>query len=265
VTVRLARGGPALRTETLVDDLRRLGVRPGETLLLHSSLRAVGWVAGGAPTVVAAIRAVLGPAGTLVVPSQTADNRDPSTWDDPPPESWWAEIREQVPGFDPVLTPSRRMGAIAECVRTAVGAVRSAHPQTSFAAVGPAAADLLVPHELEAQLGDASPLGRLADAGARILLLGVGYDRCTAFHLAEHRLPGTPTRPDAAALITPEGRVWRVFTAVRLDAGDFPALGRDLEARTDLVVRGRVGSADARLLPLAAAVDFAEGWLRAHR
>ncbi|HVQ97012.1 MAG TPA: AAC(3) family N-acetyltransferase [Mycobacteriales bacterium] len=254
-----------MTTAALVDDLRRLGVRPGETLLVHSSLRALGWVAGAAPAVVRSLLDVLGPAGTVVVPSQTADNRDPSTWDDPPPESWWAEIRNHVAGFDPVCTPSRRMGAIAECVRTWPGAVRSAHPQTSFAAVGPAAGWLLHPHELAAQLGEASPLGRLAGTDARILLLGVGYDRCTAFHLAEHRLPAPPSRPDACALLTPQGRIWRGFTAVHLDATDFAALGHDLEAETDLVRHGRVGAAAARLLPLAHAVDYAEKWLLAHR
>jgi aminoglycoside 3-N-acetyltransferase len=249
----------------LADDLRRLGVCAGETLLVHSSLRSLGWVAGGAPAVVRAVLEVVGPAGTVVVPSQTADNRDPSTWDDPPPRAWWAEIRNHLSGFDPASTPSRRMGAIAECVRTWPGAVRSAHPQTSFAAVGPAAATLLAPHELAAQLGEASPLGRLAAADARILLLGVGYDRCTAFHLAEHRLPAPPTRPDACALLTPVGRVWQAFTAIRLDAADFAALGHDLEAETDLVVRGEVGAAQARILPLDDAVDYAEKWLLTHR
>jgi aminoglycoside 3-N-acetyltransferase len=265
VTVRPASRRPALSTATLAGDLRLLGVRPAETLLLHSSLRALGWVAGAAPAVVRAVREVLGPAGTLVVPSQTADNRDPSTWDDPPPESWRAEIRNHVAGFDPALTPSRRMGAIAESVRTWPGAIRSAHPQTSFAAIGPAAAGLLIPHEIDAELGEASPLGRLAATDARILLLGVGYDRCTAFHLAEHRLPMPATRPDACALLTPAGRVWHPFTAVHLDATDFPALGHDLETQTDLVTRGRVGAADGRLIPLAHAVDFAEKWLLAHR
>jgi hypothetical protein len=65
------------------------GVRPGGVLLVHSSLRALGWVSGGPLTVVHALLDLLGPDGTLVVPSQTADNRDPSTWTPPPPEAWW--------------------------------------------------------------------------------------------------------------------------------------------------------------------------------
>jgi aminoglycoside 3-N-acetyltransferase len=265
VTYRPLRRGTARTTRTLAEDLRGLGIGPGDTLLMHSSLRALGWVDGGAPAVVRALLAVLGPAGTIVVPTQTADNRDPSTWDDPPPPSWWEEIRRHVTAFDPARTPSRRMGAIAECVRTWPGAVRSAHPQTSFAALGPAAAALMAEHRLEAQLGEASPLGRLAQTDARILLLGVGFDRCTAFHLAEHRRPDPPTRPDACAVATPAGRAWVPFTAVHLDAGDFAALGADLAAQTDLVVHGAVGAAEARLVPLAHAVDYAEKWLIAHR
>jgi aminoglycoside 3-N-acetyltransferase len=265
VTVRQVQAAPAQTTASLAGDLRRLGVRPGETLLVHSSLRSLGRVTGGAPAVVRALLAALGPAGTVVVPTQTADNRDPSRWHDPPPESWWAEIRNHVVAFDPVSTPSRRMGAVAECVRTWPGAVRSAHPQTSFAAVGPRAAALLAGHHLEAQLGEASPLARLAEAGARILLLGVGFDRCTAFHLAEHRLPDPPVRPDACAVITPRGRAWLSFAAVELDASDFRLLGGDLEAETDLVSTARIGRAEARLVGLSDAVDYAEKWLIAHR
>lgn len=265
MTARTARGGLPQTTASLAGDLRRLGVRRGETLLVHSSLRSLGWVSGGAPAVVRALQEVLGPGGTIVVPAQTADNRDPSRWPDPPPPSWWAEIRNHLAAFDPASTPSRRMGAIAECVRTWPGAVRSEHPQTSFAALGPRAAALLAGHHLETQLGEASPLGRLAAGDARILLIGVGYDRCTAFHLAEHRLPDPPVRPDAAAVLTPAGRVWRTFTAVAVDAGDFQALGADLEAETDLVQTGRLGRAPARLFGLADSVDYAEKWLIAHR
>jgi aminoglycoside 3-N-acetyltransferase len=242
-----------------------MGVRPGETLLVHSSLRSLGWVRGGAPAVVRALLDVLGPAGTIVVPTQTADNRDPSRWNDPPPASWWAEIRNHVVAFDPASTPSSRMGAIAECVRRWPGAIRSRHPQTSFAALGRGAAALLDRHELEFQLGESSPLARLAETGARILLLGVGFDRCTAFHLAEHRLPNPPIRPDACAVLTPTGRAWVTFAAVGLDATDFGLLGRDLEAETDLVTIGCVGRADARIFSLPDAVDYAEKWLIAHR
>ena len=84
-------------------------------------------VVGGAQAVVQALLDVLGPDGTLVVPTQTGDNSDPADWTNPPvPRSWWPVIREQTPGFDKSRTQSRWMGVIAETVRTWPGAVGGA-------------------------------------------------------------------------------------------------------------------------------------------
>jgi aminoglycoside 3-N-acetyltransferase len=209
---------------------------------------------------------VLGPAGTLAVPTHTANNRDPSRWTDPPvPEAWWPVIRENMPGFDPARTPSFGVGVIPERVRTWPGAVRSTHPQTSFAALGPQAKWLVERHDLDSQLGEASPLARLEQAGAWILLLGVGFDRCTAFHLAEYRLPDPPTCTNSCAVMTPEGRRWLTYTGVALDQADFPDLGSDFETRTGLVIRDRVGGAECRIFPLQEAVAFAGQWFQSHR
>jgi aminoglycoside 3-N-acetyltransferase len=126
--------------ESLATDLRSLAVRPGCVLLVHASLSALGWVSGGAAGVVLALIDVLGADGTLSVPTVTADNRDPSRWTDPVvPPSWWPAIRRSLPPFDPEVTPSSQMGAVAEQVRLWPGALRSGHPQTSFAADGPSA------------------------------------------------------------------------------------------------------------------------------
>jgi aminoglycoside 3-N-acetyltransferase len=232
---------------------------------MHSSLSSLGWVEGGARTVVLALLAVLGRKGTLVVPSQTAYNRDPHRLAGPPPDDLIPVIREQLPAFDPETTPSRRMGRIAECVRRWPGALRSAHPQTSFAAVGENARYVVEPHLLENQLDEHSPLGRLAECNARILLLGVGFKRCTAFHLAEYRLPGARWRRHQCVLQTERGRAWVTYVGRILDETDFQLLGDDLERSTDLVTYGRVGSAQCRLVLLPAAVKFAESWFRQNR
>ncbi|HEX2418260.1 MAG TPA: AAC(3) family N-acetyltransferase [Micromonosporaceae bacterium] len=247
-------------------DLRGLGVSEGVTLLVHSSLRSLGWVSGGATNVVHALLDVLGPAGTLVVPTHTANNRDPSRWTDPAiPEAWWPVVRENMPGFDPFRTPSFGVGIIPERVRTWPGAARSGHPQTSFAALGSRAEWIVERHDLESQLGERSPLGRLEQAGAWILLLGVGFDRCTAFHLAEYRMPEPATRENACVVVTPAGRRWVTYTGIILGDGDFIDLGDDFEALTGLVRGGRVGQAKCRVLPLREAVAFAERWFQSHR
>lgn len=252
--------------ELLARDLTRLGVRHGDSLLIHSSLGSLGWVCGAEQAVVQALMDAVGPRGTLVVPTQTSDNTDPSGWRNPPvPESWWPTIREHTPAFDPLTTPGAHMGRISEMVRTWPGAVRSPHPQTSFAALGPDAHHLMHPHPLGSALGEESPLARLADSDAHILLLGVEYDTCTTFHLAEYRVPA-PARTDTscAAQAPDGGRTWVGVQDIAFDSDDFAALGADLE-RTGTVTVGTVGAATARLFPLAEAVRFATDWLTEHR
>ena len=141
--------------QSLGSDLRALGLAAGDTVLVHSSARSLGFVAGGTQAVVQALLDVLGPDGTLVVPTHTPDNTDPADWRNPPvPESWWPAIRSQAPGFDRSRTPSRWMGVIAETVRTWPGALRSDHPQVSFAAVGRHAAAVTGGHQLDDALGE---------------------------------------------------------------------------------------------------------------
>ncbi|AXB41808.1 aminoglycoside N(3)-acetyltransferase [Amycolatopsis albispora] len=256
--------GPLRTRDSLVPDLRAAGVGAGQTLLVHASLRSLGWVNGGAVTVVEALLEVLGPDGTLVVPTMTGDNSDPAGWSAPPvPEDWWAPIRATMPAYDPRITPSRMMGAIAETVRTWPGARRSAHPQTSFAALGPRAEEITRGHALDCRLGEQSPLARLEAAGAHVLLLGAGFANCSCFHLAEYRLPG-PMEEVAFAARTDSGREWLTLKEKRINSDDFATLGTAYE-RDRPVHNGQVGAAHTRFFPLADAVSYAERWLRTHR
>lgn len=265
----VAGGRTYVTRQSLAGDLRKLGVCAGRPLLVHVSLRSLGWVAGGAAGVVGALREVVGPGETIVVPAMTEDNSDTSrvycerTREMSDEER--SRYRARMPAFDQATTPSSGMGRVAEYVRTSAGAIRSAHPQSSFAALGPDADRLMRYHAEDCHLGERSPLGLLYEADAQILMLGTGYDRCTAFHLAEYRYTENPPRRRYACVVNRDGApTWWQYEDVKLDDSDFGELGAALDS-TPYVARGTVGDADSRLISLRIAVDFAVGWFAARR
>jgi aminoglycoside 3-N-acetyltransferase len=267
--VRTLRGvdqGQPHTVASLAKDLEALGLTVGDTVLLHSSLRALGFVAGGVHAVLQALLDVLGSSGTLVVPTHTPDNTDPAAWRHPPvPEAWWSVIRQSTPGFDPARTPSRWMGVIAETVRTWPGAVRSRHPQCSFAALGAHAGDVVAVHALADALGEESPLGAVYRLDGKVLLLGCGYDSSTSLHLAEYRQADPPRGRTGSAVLDRTGvSGWVEWDDVITDEADFAALGADFESAGGSVV-GFVGDAESRLMSQQGLVDFAVGWMAAHR
>jgi aminoglycoside 3-N-acetyltransferase len=259
---------PLVARRRLVRQLRELGVRPGQTLLVHASLRSVGWVDGGAPTLVAALRQAVGLTGTVVVPTATEENSMTS-------RAHRARIaamtpdevkayRDDMPGFDKDSTPSG-MGALAEALRTSEGAVRSDHPQSSLAAIGPEAEYLMADHRLDCHYGEYSPLAKLYKLDARVLMIGVGYQACTAFHLAEYRYtPNPPWRTYACVVIQNGKRRWTSYQDAVLDDREFEFIGESLESEAD-VRRCDVGNAKCRLLSFCDAVDFATDWLAVNR
>lgn len=256
--------GPAT-VATLTEDLIGLGVSMGGTLIVHTSLSRLGWVVGGPIAALDALRAAVGATGTLVMPTHNSVLTDPAPWQNPPvPKAWWQTIRDGFPAFDPARTPSNRMGTVAESFRTQPGTLRSNHPVGSFAANGPQAAAITDEHPLEDIFGDGSPLGRLYDLGASVLLLGVGHDNNTSLHLAEARA-GTAWREQGSPILRDGQRVWATYRERVHDSDDFPAIAAGYEAAGGLLRPGRVGSGEATLAPVREMVDFATSWLAERR
>jgi len=250
----------------ITDALVELGLRRGATLLAHTSLSAISgpdsMVVGGALGVVSALRAALGPDGTLVVPTFSADCSDPEEWTNPPvPRSWWDAIREEMPAWTPDGWASFRVGVVPERVRGLDGAIRSEHPQTSFAAIGPRAEEILAPHPLDDPLGPSGPLGRMRALEAWVLLLGCGFSSCTAFHLAEHEATRPrPTVTRRAPLVVDGARRWVRWTEPDYDSRLFPDIGRAFR-REPACRRGPVGRTEAHLFRLADGVELATRWM----
>ena len=254
---------PIPRTRaSLASDVRKLGVTPGDVLLVHCSLSAMGWVAGGAAAVILGLRDAVTATGTLIMPTQSAQLSDPSGWSRPAiPSAWHDLVRATMPAFDPRTTPSRGMGVVAEEFRTGLDVLRSPHPTCSFAAFGPLAQEITAQQPLEDPFGEESPVARLSRAGADILLLGVGFERCTAFHLAERRAwPDRPLIDDQAPLVVDGKRQWVSYRMPPLDEAAFSAAGRFV-IEAGIGRTGCIGSALSHLLPMAKSIEHVvERW-----
>jgi len=202
---------PTPRTrESLAHDLRELGVTAGMILEVHSSLSSLGWVCGGPVAVVQALLDVVTPTGTLVMPTHSGDYTDPTLWSNPPvPASWIPILQAQMPAFDPLRTPGKFMGQIVETFRTWPGTLRSSHPSVSFAAWGQHAQVITQYHSLDYGLGEDSPLSQIYALDGYVLLLGVGYDRCTSLHLAEYRVPHRQIETNSSPILEHGQRIWK--------------------------------------------------------
>ncbi len=227
-----------LDTDTLAQAFQEIGINRGDAILVHGSLSSLGYVEGGAATVVEALLQATGPYGTILGPTLTG-SEELSV--ENPPEIKAAET--------PCWT-----GAIPEAIRTYPGAVRSYHPTHSVAAIGPLADWLCARHHHSpTPCGFLSPYARLAMRSGKILMLGVGLDTCTTFHTCEE-LARAPyvchNQVTQGAVILPDGIRLEVPVLLHDYASperDYPAFEPILEKRGVLAV-GQVGNAKTLLI-----------------
>lgn len=251
----------------IVQDLRILGIVPGDTLIVHSSMSKVGWIPGDAVAVIDALMQAVTPEGTLVLPTMTTGNTEPSGWNYPPvPESWWSVIRDEMPPYQADITPVRGMGRIPETFRKYPDVVRSSHPQVSFAAWGKNSHMVVSEHPLDEPYGRRSPLGKMYDLDGKILLIGVDHSNNTSLHLAEHlaQIPHHPIQRQGSAVLEDGLRKWSEWTQIQYDSDDFHQIGADYEVAISYTP-GMVGHAVSRLHRVRSVVDFGMAWLLAHR
>lgn len=252
---------------TITQDLQNIGLRRGDTVIVHSAMSKVGWIVGGAETLIDALMKVIAPNGTLVMPTHSSQNSDPSYWENPPvPKDWWPIIRSQMPPYRPEVTPTRGIGTLPELFRRYPNVIRSSHPQFSFAAWGEYAQQITADHAIEVEMGEGSPLAKLYDLDAKVLLIGVTHANNTSLHLAEHRstYPNKKRIKQGAAVLMAGQRQWIEWESFDYDSDDFEELGHVFETSRGYVTN-TIGIAESRLVSQRAIIDFGAGWLSAKR
>lgn len=184
------------RKQELTEQLRAMGLHGDETILIHSSMKAIGQVEGGADTVLDAWSGFF-EEGILLLPTHT-----------------WKNVNENNPVYDPEVTPSC-VGLLTNMFMKRQGVVRSLHPTHSMAGLGRGAAEYLSGEELcNTPCTPGGCYDRLKDCGGRILLVGVGHERNTYIHSVEEVL-NVPNRlsdkPMELKIAMPDGGLRKVY------------------------------------------------------
>ncbi|CAF1144101.1 unnamed protein product [Rotaria sordida] len=264
--------GTCLTAERLKNDLEKLGVSSGMTLLVHCSLSKIGWICGGPVTLIQVLLDLLGPDGTLIMPSHTCDNSDPKYWQYPPvPSEWFDIIRQSTPAYQPDITPTLYMGKLAETFRKWPGVLRSEHPQHSMIAFG-RKAKLIIDKHYDS-CSEQSPLARLYDLydNGYVLLLGVEHENNTSLHLAEYRFYIRNNIEknfiNGASIINSQTNkpYWFQWNDYDYHSEDFNQIGYAFDSIQGNTNIGKVGLAQCRLMKQHLLVDFAINWMNQNR
>jgi aminoglycoside 3-N-acetyltransferase len=196
--------------EELADEFRALGVEPGQTVMVHASVRSVGEVAGGPDQIHLALKDALTGEGTLMMYASC-----PSYYDEVGRGNLTAdqerEVLEKLPAFDPLTARSARdNGALVELLRTYPGSLVNPHV-ARFVVWGRHAGLLLSQQPWSYAFGSGSALQRFVQLDGRILLIGSDHDTTTFLHYAEHivDIPGKRVARYKVPVNENGRRIWR--------------------------------------------------------
>ena len=252
--------------EMIVKSLKDLGLKDDDNVIVHTSLKSIGYVSGGAETMVRALLEVINN-GTVMMPTQSWKNLDPNDgvhWEIGPED--YQIIRDTWPAYNKDITPTNTMGRTAETFRLWKNSYRSDHPARSFSANGKYAKYLTENHDLSNIFGLDSPLDKLYKLNGKVLLIGVGYDKNTSIHLADAiaNYPSKHNMTEYSAILENGKRVWKEYETLYVDGEDFTLIGEAFE-KENKVSTTTLGNATLKLMDMKSLVDFSIKWIEANR
>jgi aminoglycoside 3-N-acetyltransferase len=229
--------------EALLIDLKKIGLVAGDSVLVHSSLSKVGFVPGGAATVIEALFEAVGPEGTLLFPTFPAKGKNKTHMED-------------HPFFDLVNTPSQ-MGSITEYFRKMPDVHRSFHPTDPVSAKGPLAEYYTSTHYGQlTPYNEHSPFRKLCDKKGKILMMGTTLNgACTNLHTLEDavnfKYPVYDEKIFDVKMIDADGKISTVKTKVH---NPEYSVKRNCDAlkplfeKESVLTNGMIGSAKSMLI-----------------
>ena len=260
----------------MLGDLLRLGIRPGDLIMVHASLRKIGLARtafgeGGAEHLLDTLDSAVGPDGTLMM---TLGSEYPMDWVNRRPVAERAALLAGSEPFDARHAPAMaEVGWLAEAFRRRPGTIVSGNPSGRFGARGRLAEALMQDQPWNDYYGPGSPLEKLCRWGGRILRLGADPDTVTALHYAEYLAEiGVKRRTRWDYLVAGEEGPRHVWVEclddnegiAAWDGEDYFALILKAWLETGGARRGRVGKADSELIDAADFVAFGARWMERH-
>jgi len=249
----------------LIAYFKEVGINLGDVVEVHSSLKSLGYVVGGARTVVEALMDSVGPTGTIVMPLQDRNNTEPSKWRNPPlAVGLYDDVRNNMPAFNPLLSPIDYMGAVVAVFRNFPGVVCSRHPNSAYVAWGANAKYLMANQPMNFSLGMKSPTQKLYALKAKILLIGVDYNCATGLHLGEYLSKQRPIVLDGASVLIDGKPQWIKYFDIELDSEVFLTIGEILE-HYQLVSTTIINNSKIRCFDFQKGVKLVANYLSNHK
>ncbi|MFI3284707.1 MAG: AAC(3) family N-acetyltransferase [Erysipelotrichaceae bacterium] len=251
-----------LGKQEIVEQLKKLGVYQGMILEVHASLHSFGHVVGGAQSVVDALIEAVGYNGTLLMPLQSYENTEPSTW-----KSFKGDLRDickiraQIPPYNKKDFEAREMGAICDNLRRRDGVVISEHPNMGYLAWGKYAKLLCNHQSLHFALSQESPAARLNELKGSILMMGVGFEQATSMHLAEYYSDVRPVCLNGAMREVSGEKQFESYLELDLDAKDFISVAEVLKAK-GYVQSIMIGTCLCQMVMSHKAIEYTSKYLK---
>ena len=223
---------------SLLNDIKNLGIKKDDKIIIHSSLKKVGQIQGGGDTLLDTFCSYLGEKGLVVLPCHT-----------------WGNIHEHNNTFD-IDMPSN-LGVLPNLFRVRNGVYRSMHPTHSVCAFGLDASEFV-----QGEIGNDSYCGKgcmekLLNMGGKVLLVGVSLTSCTFFHLIEEQTLKDHfwfnDSPTLHKVKTPTGEIIdNPIFYTKLDTSEYFDKALDVVKRDSSTRLGKIGNADCILLDMQA-------------
>jgi aminoglycoside 3-N-acetyltransferase len=242
--------------EELTEGFRKLGLRDGDSVMMHASLESFGIVEGGAAMLLHRLLGPIGKKGTLMMPAFTSVTTHGNSHDNYTKPGCWCEGKEErhIP-FIPELQPDKNIGVVAHRLCSWPASRRSRHPRYSFVAVGNRSRELIHEHPLMDPL---LPIKKMLAYHPFVLMAGVGFEPVISIQIAQEQRTPLKFSKARALTVNSRGQDWVEILEMGCSNG-FDKIKPHLSRK--YVKETSIGLANIQLYPMEKIVDCAKSLL----